>query len=168
MRGTDMRGLHLPVNAGAWTRYATPVLVAALVALNVFVMGAAIYVDVAAVVAVAASTGVAVAVVTYRYSVPLPLRKGVINIGYVLLGFAIGMAIILAAILIGGVLSGTMDTVYNQVGINESSTWYNIKTTAENYIQTGFNVALVAIPITAIGVLLGAILGFAKFGKRGT
>jgi len=91
-------------------------------------------------------------------------RKGIINIGNALLGFGIGIALVLVAILLAGVIAGTMQDVFTDLNLN-GTVWDQMRTQAESYTQTGMNIALVGIVLTAVGVLLTVVFSFVRTAR---
>ena len=81
-----------------------------------------------------------------------------LNVGYSVLAVIVTIALIIVGLLIGGVIDKTTADVYSQLNIN--GTWAQLRETTVNYAQQGINIMLIAIILTALGVVLAVIFGF--------
>ena len=82
-----------------------------------------------------------------------------IQVGYTILSLIVAVALIVVGLLVGGVLDSITDTVYKDLKLNGTK-WDQMRQTAVGYAQTGINIVLVAIILTAVGVLLAVVFGF--------
>ncbi len=78
-------------------------------------------------------------------------------IGRNILSFAVAFIWILVGILLGGVVSGHLGQVFND--LNVSSTWLNLKTTAENYIATAMTLTFIGLILAGVVIIIAVVRG---------
>ena len=88
-------------------------------------------------------------------------RKAVSGLGAAMIAFVVVFTLALAAIMVGGVFDKEISNVFSDLGINGTD-WDTLRTTAASYAQTGLRINMVGIILTAVILLLGIIVGFAK------
>ena len=87
--------------------------------------------------------------------------RGSANLSNIFIGLATILAVALIAIMIAGVLSGQITSLFTQ--LNVTSTWINLANTAQNYIVTTFSLVLIALLLLGFVIILGVLR---RFGGR--
>ena len=88
-------------------------------------------------------------------------RKAVSGLGAAMIAFVVVFVLALAAVMVGGVFDKEISNVFADLNITGTS-WDTLRQTAASYTQTGLRINLVGIILTAVIMLLGIIVGFAK------
>jgi heme/copper-type cytochrome/quinol oxidase subunit 2 len=89
------------------------------------------------------------------------MKRGSTNLSNIFIGLATVLAVALIAIMIAGVLSGQITSLFSK--LNVTSTWTNLANTANSYIVTTFSLTLIAILLLGFVIILGVLR---KFGGR--
>jgi len=87
--------------------------------------------------------------------------RGSTNLSNVFIGLATILAVVLISIMIAGVLSAQITSLFPK--LNVTSTWTNLANTANSYIVTTFSLTLVAVLLIGFVIILGVLR---KFGGR--
>ncbi|MCR6692296.1 MAG: hypothetical protein MRT15_07885 [archaeon YNP-LCB-003-016] len=87
--------------------------------------------------------------------------RGSANLSNIFIGLATVLAVVLISIMIAGVLSGQITSLFPK--LNVTSTWINLANTAQSYIVTTFSLVLIAILLLGFVIILGVLR---KFGGR--
>jgi len=87
--------------------------------------------------------------------------RGSANLSNIFIGLATILAVALIAIMIAGVLSGQITSLFTQ--LNVTSTWINLAHTAQSYIVTTFSLVLIALLLLGFVIILGVLR---RFGGR--
>lgn len=91
-----------------------------------------------------------------------------VNVANVIMGVVIAVTVTFIAIMMGGVISGQIHSVFTTLDYNSTtklinSTWGTLVNTAESYGTTAINIALIGILLAGIFAVLGVV--FAFFGR---
>jgi len=78
-------------------------------------------------------------------------------LGRNILGFSIAFVFALVAILLGGVISGQMTTVFSNLNVTEP--WTSLMGTAESYTNTAMTLVLISIIIAGVVIIINVVKG---------
>jgi hypothetical protein len=84
--------------------------------------------------------------------------RGSVSMDKVFIGLAGILAIALISILITGVLSAQIGSLFTQ--LNVTGQWLNLKSSAESYIVTTFSLVLIALLLMGFAIILGVLRAF--------
>ena len=84
--------------------------------------------------------------------------RGSVNLGNIIWGLAFTLIVALIAILVAGVISGQMSSIFTQLNVN--STWKSLANTASSYVQTAITLALIGIVIAGVMVIVAIVRRF--------
>lgn len=84
--------------------------------------------------------------------------RGSVNLGNVIWGLAFTLIVALIAILVAGVISGQMASIFTQLNVN--ATWTGLAETASSYAQTAITLALVGVVIAGVMVIVAVVRRF--------
>jgi hypothetical protein len=90
--------------------------------------------------------------------------RGSVSIDKVFIGLAGVLAIALISILITGVLSAQIGSLFSQ--LNVTGQWLNLKGSAESYIVTTFSLVLIALLLMGFAIILGVLRAFGGSSEK--